>query len=530
MFGKKPAVEPKPSKSKSALEMLGTHDRDDEWENTTIPDVLTALKGKAPRGYDAGTSTAVMDSGDGEGSLKNGYGSDGNVGSALGEWYARQGFIGHQISGLVAQHWLVLKACAMLPRDAIRNGWDIVSADGDDLDPKIVKYQKRIDKQFNIKGKLVEFGYKGRIFGIRIMIYKVDSPDPDYYEKPFNIDGVMPGAYKGMVQVDPYWTSPMLDSEAASQPDSAHFYEPTYWKINSRVYHRSHLVIFRTDQPVDILRPNYQYGGIPLPQQIMERVYAAERTANEGPQLAMSKRLTVFYTNMAKALTNWTKFKESMSEWMDALNNFGVKIADKQNDEIDQKDTSLTDVDTVIMTQYQLVAAIAREPATKLMGTSPKGFGASGDYETESYHEELESSQEHDYTPAIDRHYQLSARSYIEPYMGVPKGSIRLTAEWSPLSSPTPVELAAINYQKAQTADLYIQMGVIDEFDERERLRHDKSSGYTSIPEVARAVLDAASPDSQPPVDPNPALEHPDNRPPNATPLSAEDSAHSNDR
>jgi len=43
----------------------------------------------------------------------------------------------------------------------------------------------------------------------------------------------------------------------------------------------------------------YMYGGIPVSQRIMERVYAAERTANEGPLLAMSKRTNVWLTNMS---------------------------------------------------------------------------------------------------------------------------------------------------------------------------------------------------------------------------------------
>jgi hypothetical protein len=36
------------------------------------------------------------------------------------------------------------------------------------------------------------------------------------YELPFNPDGVKPGKYKGMTQVDPYWLAPVLDLEDAS--------------------------------------------------------------------------------------------------------------------------------------------------------------------------------------------------------------------------------------------------------------------------------------------------------------------------
>ena len=40
-------------------------------------------------------------------------------------WYASQGFIGYQMCAIIAQNWLVDKACRMPGRDAIRQGYDI---------------------------------------------------------------------------------------------------------------------------------------------------------------------------------------------------------------------------------------------------------------------------------------------------------------------------------------------------------------------------------------------------------------------
>ena len=57
------------------------------------------------------------------------------------------------------------------------------------------------------------------------------------------------------------------------------------------------------------------------------------------------------------------------------------------------------------MSQYQLVAAAANVPATKLLGTTPKGFNATGEYEEASYHEELESIQANDLSRLLARHH-----------------------------------------------------------------------------------------------------------------------------
>ena len=90
--------------------------------------------------------------------------------------------------------------------------------------------------------------------------------------------------------------------------------------------------------------------------------------------------------------------------------NYGTQIIDRQ-DEAQQFDTALGDFDALIMTQYQLVAAAAEYPASKLLEISPKGFNATGEFEADSYHERLESMQAHDMEPFLDRHYLLAVQA-----------------------------------------------------------------------------------------------------------------------
>lgn len=424
----------------------------------------------------------------GEGSLKAAWGAQAqpNVSEVLLMWYASQSFIGSQMCAILAQHWLIHKACAMPARDAIRNGYKVTTEDGDRLDPAIVNLIKKCDKKYKVNSALREYMTKGRIFGVRIAYFKVNSPDPLYYEKPFNLDGVTPGSYRGIVQVDPNWVSPILDSAAAADPASMEFYEPTYWQINGKRYHNSHLVIFRNGELADVLKPSYLYGGIPVPQMIMERVYAAERTANEGPLLAMTKRTTIFATDLAEAFANKDKFDENLAVWAHYRDNFQVKVIDKMADEITFSDTSLADLDVVIMDQYQLVAAGAGVPSTKLLGTQPRGFNSNGDYETESYHEDLESSQTHDLQPLLERHHAISMRSDVAPKLGIKP--INITVQWNKLDVPTALELAQTNLAKAQTDVALEQVGAIDYIDSRNRLINDEESGYTGIPEAVRVT------------------------------------------
>lgn len=399
-----------------------------------------------------------------------------DVSEALALWYASQGFIGHQLSALVAQHWLIMKACLMPGRDAIRHGFTITNADGDDIPQEILNKIKRADKRYGLTGNLKEFIGKGRVFGVRVCIFKVDygSPEKDKeaYGLPFNIDGVKPDSYKGMIQVDPYWCAPELDMESSSQSDSMHFYEPTYWLINGTRYHRTHLRVYRHGMLPDILKPAYQYGGFPVPQLIMERVYGAERTANEAPLLALTKRTMVYKTDVAKMLANADAL-DDLAKLSELWNNHGTRVIGTDDDMV-QMDTGLSDMDALIMTQYQLVAAAAEVPATKLLGTSAKGFNATGEFDEASYHESLESIQTHDLTPLVEHHHMLVVKS-----LGI--NDLQTAISWEPLDSPTAKEYAETNKLKAETGAALVQSGAIDGVDERKRIANDKNSDYSGI-------------------------------------------------
>lgn len=412
---------------------------------------------------------------------------------ALLGWYASQRFIGYSTCAMIAQHWLVDKVCTMPARDAIRHGYEIQTysdtlemsdEDKADLEERL----KRADRHYRLMHNLVQFVRLGRVFGIRIAFFKIRNAGPEFYANPFNIDGIGPGDYEGIVQVDPYWCAPLLSIDSASDPSSIHFYEPEWWTIRGQRYHRSHLLIFRNGELPDILKPMYQYGGVSIPQRIAERVYAAERTANEAPQLAMTKRTMVQNSDLTTWLENPDAAALRMQQFAEYRDNYGIKMVDTE-DQVTQLDTSLADLDAVIMSQYQIVAAAGGVPATKLLGTTPKGFNSTGEFEAQSYHEELETIQAHDLTAFVNRHHELVMRSNIEAEMSLAPGSVRVEIDWNPVDSPSAKDYAEINKINAETDNVLVTIGAIDAVDVRNRLRGDNSSGYTDLAEMEEPVM-----------------------------------------
>lgn len=425
---------------------------------------------------DNGAVVGAMDSWGDSGS--NPYATKGAFTSAtqqlpdsLMSWYANQGFIGYQACAIFAQNWLIAKACTMPAKDAVRNGWKPTINNGEEESVELMEKIKQLDVAYKVHQNLVEFISKKRVFGIRIAIFVVESDDPDYYLKPFNIDGIKPGSYKGISQVDPYWMTPLMGEDSIQNPAGMNFYEPTWWQIGGKRYHRSHLVIVRHGDLADLIKPAYLYGGVPLTQQIYERIYAAERTANEAPLLAMTKRMNVVKADLDQVFRDPERFMGRMAEQAALRDNYGTRLIGSEED-YTQHETSLADLDATIMTQYQLVSAIAEVPSTKLLGTSPKGFGASGDYEVASYNEFLAGLQTTDGTPFLKRHYELMNRSDLG-------GSYSIEPVWNPFDEPTETELAAINKTKADTYVALQGTGAIDGTDIAEVLVKDPQSGFS---------------------------------------------------
>lgn len=397
-------------------------------------------------------------------------------------WYGNQTFIGYQLCGMMAQNWFIDKVCTIPARDAMRHGYEIATDDETDIDPDVLSFIRKRDKHFRIKQNCVELMKFKRVFGIRIAMPVVENSDPNYYIEPFDIRKVKPGSYKGISQIDPYWITPELDFAAAANPASIEFYEPTWWRVNGQRIHRTHLIVVRNSEVVDVLKPTYYYGGIPLPQLLSERVYAAERTANEGPQLALTKRTTWMKVDLTQAVANFSSFLRKMTFFADLRDNYGVKVGGL-DDEMEQFDTSLTDFDELTMLQYTIACAISCCPTTKIMGTSPKGgLGAEGEYDQENYYEFLESEQSDVAEPLIERHHQLLMVSEVIPKFGskIPDDFVPIIS-WNPVDTPNAKEQAEINEIKARTAVDLASTGAIDGVDERDRLIADKDSGYNGL-------------------------------------------------
>jgi len=410
--------------------------------------------------------------------LNNAYNITNPVNDIIYTHFAVQGFIGFQACAVLCQNWLINKACSQPAKDAIRPDYDLsyVSTDEEEIDQDFIS--KIIDesndrKGFNIKSVCSVFEQKKRAFGQVIAFPIIDGVD---YSLPFSMDAIEAGSnsYRGMTVVDPVWYTPILDDEAVSDPTSLRYMKPTYFQMpDGKKIHHSWCIFGVNGDVSDVLLPTYRFGGYPIPQLIYERVYCAEKTANEAHMLAQSKRLLIADINVKSYMTNPQNTVNELNALTQFRDNWGV-MTKRPGDSVQQIDTSLTDLDEVIMTQYQLVAAAACVPATKLLETQPKGFNSTGDYEDDQYKLTLVEIQKADYIPLLDFHYALLSKSRY----GIERD---YTITFKEIDTPTEKERAEINSINAQTASAYVQAGVISPDEVRDNLIKDPNSGFNDI-------------------------------------------------
>ena len=392
-------------------------------------------------------------------------------------YYAKQGFIGFNNCSILAQDWLIQKAIDAPCEDAVAVEYKISSNEKEitDEEKDIMQKMKNVSDDtdgFNIRKVLKRAASNKRKYGQSLVVPLIDEVD---YSLPFNIDAVKTKSYKGMAVVEPIWVTPVLDTEAITNPLSKRFYQPTWFKMsNGTLVHYSWVIFNTYGELSDILKPTYYWGGIPLPQLLYEQTYAAHKTAKEAPMLAQSKRLNYAEVNVNSLLFDKEQRKSlKFMSWL--RNNFGWLMI-KPDQKIGQLDTTLTDFDSITMLSYQVVAAISGVIATRLLETSPKGWQSSGSYEEKQYKNKLKEIQNGDFNPILDLHYRLLAKSEFDL-------NKRYIIHFEEIDTPTAKEAAEIRQIDANTDAIYIQAGIISADEARAKLREDETSPYNALEE-----------------------------------------------
>ena len=303
------------------------------------------------------------------------------------------------------------------------------------------------------------------------------------------------GSLKSIRNVEPMWTSPSKYN--ALNPAAPDFYCPSEWWMLGTPVHASRLMTIITRPLPDILKPAFNFSGMSMSQLAEPYVENWLRTRQSVADLISNFSVTALKTSMDQVLSggdDGTDLFKRAELFTLTRSNKGLMLLDKDREELVQVNVPLSGLSELQAQAQEHMCAVSREPAIVLTGISPTGLNASSEGEIRVFYDWIAAQQESFYRVPIEtilKVMQLSLYGEIDP---------EITFAFKPLFQLTAKEEADVLTAKSTIDCAYIDRGVLDQQEVRERLARDTESGYQGL-DIDKVIEQSETPDAPAPED-----------------------------
>lgn len=327
--------------------------------------------------------------------------------------------------------------------------------------------------------------------------------------KPLILDPrtVKQGSLERVIPIESIWTTPAEYN--ADDPTAPSFYRPARWYMLGQTVHATRLMTVVTRPLPDLLKPAYNFAGMSLSQLAEPYVDNWLRTRQSVADLINNFSITVLSTSMDQVLQgndDGASVIKRAQLFTATRSNLGVMLLDKDSEELGQVNTPLSGLHELQAQSQEQMCSVSRTPAIILTGISPGGLNASSDSEIRVFYDWVAAQQNAFWREPLEtilKVVQLSLFGEIDP---------DINFEFVPLYQMTPEQIATIRKSNMETDTGYINAGVLDPSESRERLARDADSGYMGLdlsveivpPNTEPEAPFGADPNAPPPVDDTP--------------------------
>jgi phage-related protein (TIGR01555 family) len=394
-------------------------------------------------------------------------------------------FIGYAALSLLSQHPLIRAMVETLADEMTRKWIEFGGQGSEESDAKRVQALQAATEKFHLKKAFNRSAKKTGYFG-GCMLY-VDMGDDTRsdaglreIQTPLTLDSkkITKGSFKGFRLIEPINAYPAPYN--ADNPLAPDYYQPNAWLVQGRKVHASRLLHFSQNEPPVLLKPAYNFFGIPLAQMALDYVDRFDTVRIAVAKLVKRFSTSILKTDMSQVLSGGgyddaASLKSRALLWQMFGDNQGLLALDKEMEDFVQVNTPLTGLSDIVSQQLELLAAISRTPAVKLLGIAPKGFNSTGEYDEANWYDHVASQQSIMFADNLDRAIKIIQ---LSEFGQIDEG---LTHKFVPLHELSETEKATIRKTNADTYAIYDDRGVLGPEDERARLASDPDSGYDSI-------------------------------------------------
>ena len=205
---------------------------------------------------------------------------------------------------------------------------------------------------------------------------------------------------QGLRVVPPYLCG-ASDVETAN-PLNNGFMKPKKWFIsgNSGVVDSTRVVPLIIFDAPSLIKPLFNFFGISLTQFMKSYVASADIARQSLSDMLLRFRSEIIKSDLIKI--NPTE-AVSRAKAINKQKNNNALILLTKDEEYIQSITPLSGLDKLIAQLQENVAVSARLPSVKLLGLTPSGFNATGDFDLASYYDEIMSLQNSVIKPVIEQ-------------------------------------------------------------------------------------------------------------------------------
>ncbi len=401
--------------------------------------------------------------------------------SAAYQWAAAQfpggGFPGFQYLAQLSTRAEYRQMASALSTEITRRWIEFTSTedDGDSSAEKIKKIEDEF-RRLNVRGAIQKAASDDCLFGRGQVLLNVGSEDN--LGVPLILSGatIKQGDLRSIATVEAVWTTPAAYN--ALNPAASDFYRPSAWFMLGKEVHSSRMLTVTTRPLPDILKPAYNFAGMSLSQLAEPYVDNWLRTRQSVSDLINNFSITALATSMDQVLQGADSGADLFARadlFTATRSNRGLMLLDKDREELVQVNTPLSGLHELQAQAQEHMCSVSRMPAIILTGISPSGLNASSDGEIRVFYDWIAAQQESFWRAPIEtilKVVQLSLFGEIDPAIGF---------KFVPLYQMTEKEHAEIRESGARTAAIYLDHGVIDASEERQRLASSPDSGYQGI-------------------------------------------------
>ena len=314
-------------------------------------------------------------------------------------------FIGYGALQQIAQNGMI-RACVQTVADDITREW--IEVKGGDGTPQedVCRLEDLLESKYHLKelfhSVAATVGYMGGAF-----IFIDTGAEGEDLSLPLRISSLSAEMSEGMALrftlVDPVNVTP--GDYNASNPLRPDYMQPKWWWVLGQKVYASRLIPVFDNPPPLLLRPSYNFLGIPQAQILWDYVLHWNECRIYTANLLKKVSLLVFKTDVTGALST-AGGVQAIDTKMQMLgryrDNDSVAVCDKTDEDIANVQTSIAGCTDIVRQSLEMIAAINRTPAVKLLGISPSGFNATGESDLKNYYDHIRTKQE-TLRPAVEQ-------------------------------------------------------------------------------------------------------------------------------